>query len=374
MKDDVAYDLVTVKRARGGVIRRERLAGREISVKSQFRVEPNDFLMSKRQIVHGACGLVPSELAGSIVSNEYAVLTTDGGLDLRFLLYLSNSPYFQQTCFHSSIGVHVEKMIFKLDRWLRWEFDLPPLPEQKKIAEILSTWDKAIETTEKLLANAEAQKQALMQQLLTGKQRLRGFETRPWRKFRLDELAHINPGRSRDLPGYVTFVRMEQVSEQGDLLSPQIRPAEEMSAGYTPFAEGDVLVAKITPCFENGKGCHAVGLEGGIGFGSTEFHVLRAFDPNDQRLLYHITRSHHFRAIGASHMTGSAGQKRVPAGFVASYLVDLPSEIEERKELSSVLDLARDAVVNLQGQGERLVAEKSALMQQLLSGKRRVKI
>ena len=124
-------------------------------MKSQFRIEEGDFLISKRQIVHGACGTVPPDLGGAIVSNEYAVLRTRTTLDPRFLAYLSHSIHFQQNCFHSSIGVHIEKMIFKLERWLGLEFDIPPLPEQKKIAEILSTWDKAIETTEKLLANAE---------------------------------------------------------------------------------------------------------------------------------------------------------------------------------------------------------------------------
>ena len=175
LEDDESFDLVTVKRARGGVVVREKLTGREISVKCQFRIEADDFLISKRQIVHGACGLVPRELAGSVVSNEYAVLETASGLDRRFLSYLSHTPYFQQTCFHSSIGVHVEKMIFKLDRWFRWEFNLPPLPEQKKIAEILSTWDEAIETAEKLLANARDSKRALRRQFADGEATTEGL-------------------------------------------------------------------------------------------------------------------------------------------------------------------------------------------------------
>ncbi|MDM7286188.1 restriction endonuclease subunit S, partial [Klebsiella pneumoniae] len=73
IQDNQEYDLVTVKRSRGGVIRREHLKGKDISVKSQFYIKEGDFLISKRQIVHGACGLVPKELSGSIVSNEYCV-------------------------------------------------------------------------------------------------------------------------------------------------------------------------------------------------------------------------------------------------------------------------------------------------------------
>lgn len=131
------YRLVTVKRSRGGVELRETLTGREIKTPTQFYVRIGDFLISKRQIVHGACGIVPAELDGAVVSNEYAVLNSDGQIDLRFLRYLSESRYFQQTCFHSSIGVHVEKMIFKTERWLKWPFNIPPLPVQQRIVEVL---------------------------------------------------------------------------------------------------------------------------------------------------------------------------------------------------------------------------------------------
>jgi hypothetical protein len=176
MADDEVYDLVTVKRSRGGVVLRERLKGSQIAVKSQFRLKAGDFLISKRQIVHGACGIVPPELDGAIVSNEYSVLRARSTLRLDFLNCLAHSIYFQQTCFHSSIGVHVEKMIFKLGEWMKWDFNLPPLCEQQRIAEILSTWDRAIEAVEALIANARAQKGALTQLLLTGKRRLPEFE------------------------------------------------------------------------------------------------------------------------------------------------------------------------------------------------------
>ena len=148
--DDERYQLVTAKRSRGGIVPREVLFGRDIRTKTQFFVEAGDFLISKRQISHGACGIVPVSLDGAVVSNEYVALKPKVGLDLRFLSHLSHSIYFQQTCFHSSIGVHVEKLVFKLDDWLEWEVDVPPLTEQKRIAEILNAWDRAIAQTEAL--------------------------------------------------------------------------------------------------------------------------------------------------------------------------------------------------------------------------------
>jgi type I restriction enzyme, S subunit len=178
---DEMYRLVTVKRSRGGVELRETLLGREIKTPSQFYVRTGDFLISKRQIVHGACGIVPPELDGAVVSNEYAVLNTDGQIDLRFLRYLSESRYFQQTCFHSSIGVHVEKMIFKTERWLRWPFNIPPLPIQLRIVEVLNTARREVELIAAQIERLKQEKAALMADLLTGKRRVRlpAAETTP---------------------------------------------------------------------------------------------------------------------------------------------------------------------------------------------------
>ncbi|MGV1550791.1 restriction endonuclease subunit S, partial [Klebsiella pneumoniae] len=97
-----------------------------------------------------------------------------------------------------SIGVHIEKMIFKLDSWFKWPFNIPPLSEQKRIVKILSTWDKAISVTEKLLANSQQQKKALMQQLVTGKKRLldeNGVRfSGEWKRVKLGAIADINSG------------------------------------------------------------------------------------------------------------------------------------------------------------------------------------
>lgn len=171
------YRLVTVKRSRGGVELREALTGREIKTPTQFFVRTGDFLISKRQIVHGACGIVPAELDGAIVSNEYAVLNSDGQIDLRFLRYLSESRYFQQTCFHSSIGVHVEKMIFKTERWLKWPFNIPPLSVQQRVVEILDTARREMDLISAQIDRLKEEKAALMADLLTGKRRVRVAST-----------------------------------------------------------------------------------------------------------------------------------------------------------------------------------------------------
>lgn len=165
--DDVAYQLVTAKRSRGGVVARSRLLGRDILTKSQFQIARDDFLISNRQIIHGGCGIVPPALDGAVVSNEYSVLKPKSKLSLEFLGYLSHSIYFQQTCFHASVGVDVEKMIFDCDRWLEFRIHLPPLQEQHRIVEALSSVDEVIAATRAVIEQTRKVKQGLLERLLT---------------------------------------------------------------------------------------------------------------------------------------------------------------------------------------------------------------
>ncbi len=167
LDDDQEYQLVTAKRSRGGIVPREKLLGKNILTKTQFYINAGDFLISRRQIIHGACGLVPPDLDGALVSNEYSALLTTNSLLKEYLAYFSHTNYFQQTCFQSSVGVDVEKMIFKLEDWLKYKFPLPPVKEQKKITEILGSVDDAIDATQAVIDQTRKVKQGLLQQLLT---------------------------------------------------------------------------------------------------------------------------------------------------------------------------------------------------------------
>lgn len=159
------YSLVTVKRRYGGVVARERLFGRAIKVKSQFIVKTDDFLISKRQIVHNACGLVPKDLDGSIVSNEYSVLIPKKGCDIAFFNYFSQQPAVSASFLQSSVGIVIEKMLFKLNAWLEFEFLFPPIKEQREIADFLRSLDAQIVAEMQKFDALKLHKQGLMQQL-----------------------------------------------------------------------------------------------------------------------------------------------------------------------------------------------------------------
>ena len=156
-----------------------------------------------------------------------------------------------------------------------------------------------------------------------------GTDAFGWGLVPLGSTCNINPKKSLDSRlvsgAVVSFVPMPAVTEHGEIDATAIKEYDEVKTGFTYFAENDVLFAKITPCMENGKGAVAKGLHNGIGFGSTEFHVLRPISgKTDPYWIYTLTAFSQFRMDAASNMTGSAGQRRVPASFLENYRVSLP--------------------------------------------------
>ena len=160
-----------------------------------------------------------------------------------------------------------------------------------------------------------------------------------WRRIELHEVAEINPRADRlSATDKLTFLAMADVSESGGVLNQTVVTARDASVnGYTRFRRGDLLCAKITPCFENGKGADTASLVTEQGFGSTEFHVVRAGAAILPRLLHQIIQSIEFRRRGERFMTGSAGQKRVPVDFIEEYGITLPP-LDEQRRIVAVLD------------------------------------
>jgi type I restriction enzyme S subunit len=170
--DDAEYRLVTVKRRYGGLISRGIMKGREILVKSQFVVRAGDFLISKRQIVHNACGLVTQELDGSVVSNEYSVLTPKPGCSIEFFSWFAMQPAVSASFMNCSVGIVIEKMLFKLPAWLKQEFLFPTLPEQQRIASCLGSLDALITAETQKFEALKTHKKGLMQQLFPSPEEL----------------------------------------------------------------------------------------------------------------------------------------------------------------------------------------------------------
>lgn len=172
---------------------------------------------------------------------------------------------------------------------------------------------------------------------------------------KLGEVCVINPkGKLLDDDYDVSFVPMQSVSEDGTVDVTTIRKYGEVKKGFTNFRDGDILFAKITPCMENGKGCIVNDLKNGIGFGSTEFHVLRPkLELVTSEWIYYLTSWPEFRKECEKNMTGSAGQKRVPKTFLENYQIDIPS-LNEQKKITGQLDKVRDLIAKRRAQLDKL--------------------
>ena len=162
-----------------------------------------------------------------------------------------------------------------------------------------------------------------------------------WKFVTILDACEVNPPKpSKDfLPADapVTFVPMPAVdADLGAITNPQIKPYLEVRNGFTSFRDGDVIMAKITPCMENGKAAIIHGMKNGIGFGSTEFHVMRSRGKILPEYLYYYIRQESFRNEAESHFTGSVGQKRVPGDFIKQSVIPLPPLAEQLRIIARV--------------------------------------
>lgn len=173
--DMAEYPLISIRRRSGGLFHRETLQGTAIKTKSLFVANEGDFLISRRQVVHGAMALTTKEFDGMYISGEYTSLITKDPevLDIRFFDLLSRTKELWHAAYLASKGVHIEKLIFNTALFLKEEICIPPsVEEQLRIVEVITGQDKEIEMLKKHLSRLRLQKQGLMQQLLTGKIRV----------------------------------------------------------------------------------------------------------------------------------------------------------------------------------------------------------
>jgi len=153
----------------------------------------------------------------------------------------------------------------------------------------------------------------------------------------------------------VSFCPMSAIGDKGELDTTFVKSSSAISNGYTRFENGDVIVAKITPCFENGKGALARNLINGIGYGTTELFVLRAGSNLDARFLYYATVSRLFRGYGEAFMTGAAGQKRVPSEFAFDFPLGFP-HLSEQAAIADYLDRETARIDELVAEKEKMLA------------------
>ena len=262
---------------------------------------------------------------------------------------------------------------------------LPPVLEQRAISSVLDSVQDTIQHTAAVIAAKETLRDALLQELLTRGvpgwhsewQNVPGIGQIPaeWEVVRLEDVAQVNPKRpSLDVPPErpVTFLPMAAVDENAaGIVTRELRAFRDVAKGYTYFEENDVLFAKITPCLQNGKHTLATGLVGQFGFGTTEFHVVRAGDKIEPGHLFRVlTRPANIEKCVRS-FSGTAGQQRVHPEILKALHVSLPP-LPEQKVISTTLDSVDQRIAWARNELQELESAKEALADALLTGRVRI--
>lgn len=196
LQDEEEYQLVTIRRGFGGVDSRGSFLGKNVLVKNYFIVKTGDFIISKRQIAHGACGIVPPELDGAVVSNEYNVFLPQDGTNIQMFNLMMQLPHYKRLFYLMSDGVHIEKLLFKTQDWMKRTLAMPLLKEQKKIAEILATQDKAIELQARKIEELKRFKKGCLEKMFPRKgqkvpeKRFPGF-TDDWEQRKVGDFTNV---------------------------------------------------------------------------------------------------------------------------------------------------------------------------------------
>lgn len=246
-----------------------------------------------------------------------------------FLAYIYgnrlNTKYIKQNTGIQNLDVH---------DYIREEISLPDEKDWGKIVQFLdqkvAKIDEVVVKKKQLLQLLEEKRISIINDIVRDS---KGEKTK------IKHIATVNPATRHNFKfaELVSFVPMEAISEYGEV-SPQERKIQDVTSGYTYFEENNVVIAKITPCFENGKAAVMQGLQNHFGFGTTEFIVLRASNKILPVYLYYLIFSRHFRENGTNEMRGTAGQKRLTESYVGHYEFNLPSKEVQEKLVKQVDD------------------------------------
>jgi type I restriction enzyme, S subunit len=388
MRDDEVYRLVSVRRRYGGMFDRERLPGRLILTKNLEWVVPGAFILARMQVVHGACCVVPVEMEGAAVSGSYVQFEASRECDLGFFGWLAQIPQVATLFRDASQGVVIEKMTFDLGRWLSFEVNLPPLGEQRRIAEVLDTLDEAIRKTEQLIAKLKQVKQGLLLtrgidengELRDPERHPEQFKKSPlgripkaWELLALGAVADISSGTtpSRENPSYwkngsIPWVKTAEVDFS--LISDTEEKVNEAALSQTSlrlFPSGTVLVAMYGQGATRGRSAILeVAATTNQACAAIEGFVGRIC----QKFLFHYMGASYRRLRGLGH---GSNQTNLSAALLSEMELQLPP-LWEQNLIADRLDSMDARLASENGAVAKLRLLKQGLMEDLLTGRVRV--
>lgn len=313
------------------------------------RVRGGDVLLSVKGTI-GRVGIVPDQFEGNI-AREIARIRPNGKVRADYLAHQLKAPHTQRRIRDLTVGT--TRLEFSIAAVKRFEIPLPPIEEQERIAFVLDTWDRAIEAVQGLIANSRAQKKALMQLLLSGKMRLPGYLD-DLSSVRLDELCQISKGE-------------------------QLGRLAMLDYGTIPVINGGISPSGHTDKANNPGGCITVS-EGGNSCGFVSLMAEPFWCGGHCYALKALTVDRSFLFASLKHREAEIMKLRVGSGLpniqkkdLGRFEILVPSRAEQ-EAIGELADNQDYEIKNLEAQLAALHQEKAALMQQLLTGKRRVRV
>jgi type I restriction enzyme S subunit len=318
------------------------------------RAAKGDIAYNMMRMWQGALGPAPVD---GLVSPAYVVVKPFPEVSSAFYSYLFRTDAYMREVNKFSRGIVADRNRLYWDEFKQMPSLVPPRPEQDQIVAYLRAQDvhiaRFIKAKHGLIGMLAEQKQIIVEGAVirgldaTATQRDSGIDWIPripahWEPCKLKHVSRFNPSRSESAAHLlgdemVAFLPMECITTDGKLQNVDMRKTSEVWQGYTYFRRHDVVMAKITPCFENGKGGLLDALPTDIGFGTTEFIVLRAMVRRIRpAFLARLLSIKTFRTLGADAMTGAAGQQRVSLDFVKNFQIALPPLVEQDRILQSL--------------------------------------
>lgn len=330
MKDDEKYQLVTVKRRNEGIVSRGMFYGRDILVKNYYTVKKGDYIISKRQVIHGANGIVPPELDDAIVSNEYMVLSDSSTLLVNYLALYSMTKKMYHMFYISSYGVDIEKMFFNVDDWKKKKIMVPCIKEQQKIVELFSLIDTVIEKQKETVSAWEERKKGVMQKLFSQEVRFKaddGSEFPEWEEKKLGDICKTfsggtpKSGEARYYEnGTISFIRSGEIHDDKTELRITNDGLNESSAKMVDI--GDILYALY------GATSGEVDISKIKGAINQAILCIRPLDDFNRKFIVEILR-HNKENILRTYLQG--GQGNLSAQIIQSLVFDFPCLAEQQK-------------------------------------------
>ena len=379
LQDEEEYQLVTIRRGFGGVDSRGSFLGKNVLVKNYFIVKTGDFIISKRQIAHGACGIVLPELDGAVVSNEYNVFLPQDGTNIQMFNLMMQLPHYKRLFYLMSDGVHIEKLLFKTQDWMKRTLAMPLLKEQKKIAEILSTQDKAIELQGRKIEELKRFKKGCLEKMFPRKgqkvpeKRFPGF-TDDWEQRKLSEITDKVTEKNAGLQYVETFTNSAEfgIISQRDFFDHDIAKLGSLDGYYIVKNEDFVYNPRISTSAPVGPiNRNKLGRTGVM---SPLYTVFRPHDIDTTYLEY-------FFKCGYWHsfmnFNGDSGARSDRFSIRDNVFFQMPipiPDIDEQRKIGELLTCLDNLITLHQRKLEEMKNQKKALMQLLLTGIVRVRL